>query len=122
MPAPLDPATLGMTSGVLALASGLLGERVMRWIPVFPYQGEHRVAFLAVVAFFASLAVAMTHWVNGTLAINHLADLGWAFVAAAGAVGAVWALYQGKSPAQLARAEAQGLALLSPAWRDTDKP
>lgn len=75
-----------------------VGEALLRWVPAFPYQGEKKRAFVALVSLLALACTLALNWAAGSLAKVDWAQAGSVVVEAALAVAAVVALHKGQAP------------------------
>lgn len=96
---------MGLIQGAMPLLAPLLGahvagfgEALLRWMPAFPYQGEKKRAFVAVVSLLALACSLALNWASGTLATVDWANAGAVLLEAALAVAAVVALHGGQAP------------------------
>lgn len=74
------------------------GEALLRWAPAFPYEGEKKRAFVAVVSLLALACTLALNWAAGSLAKVDWAQAGAVVLEAALAVAAVVALHNGQAP------------------------
>lgn len=97
MPQP-DPNLMGAMVTFGTIVGGWGGERLLRLVPAFPYQGERMRAFVATVSALSLFFAALGNWATGTLSAADLTGLWWAAGQAIIAIAVAVATYRGKSP------------------------